>query len=134
MNIFSSSSFVPGSIAAVEESITSRVIVAVTEGTEVVMNLAKELVAVDTGELQASGYMTVTLSGQNVIGSVIFDAGHSAYVEFGTGIRGAASEGAGPGPYNPSWPGMPSQPFLRPALDSSWPNIFLAFKEAGFET
>lgn len=44
---------------------------------------------------------------------------YAAYVEFGTGVRGAASAGAGPGPYNPSWPGMVAQPYMRPALDNN---------------
>lgn len=97
------------------------------------MSEAQALVRVDTGDLQAKIHMTVTLSGQNVTGSVIADSDHAAYVEFGTGIRGASSEGAGPYPYDPLWPGMVAQPFLRPALDGSHPNILLAFRRQGFE-
>jgi hypothetical protein len=42
---------------------------------------------------------------------------YSPYPEFGTGRRGAASADAGPGPYDPDWPGMVPEPYQRPALD-----------------
>jgi hypothetical protein len=57
---------------------------------------------------------------------------HAAYVEFGTGQRGAASAGAGNGPYSETWPGMPAQPYLRPALDTARPAILGAFARRGF--
>jgi hypothetical protein len=41
---------------------------------------------------------------------------HAAYVEFGTGRRGAGSAPAGaPGGYDSHWPGMAAQPYLYPA-------------------
>ena len=46
--------------------------------------------------------------GNNLLGDV---------VELGTGVRGASSPGAGPGPYKLSWPGMAARPYLRPAWD-----------------
>ena len=38
---------------------------------------------------------------------------HGAYVEFGTGRRGAQT-GRAPGGYDGSWPGMAAQPYLFP--------------------
>jgi len=39
---------------------------------------------------------------------------HAAYVEFGTGVRGAAT-GAYDGGYDADWPGMVAQPYMFPA-------------------
>lgn len=58
-------------------------------------------------------------NGTSVCGTVSANMPYAAYVEFGTGIRGAASPGAGPYPYSSAWPGMVAQPYLRPALDSA---------------
>ena len=41
---------------------------------------------------------------------------HAAYVEFGTGVRGAQSVGAEVGGrYDADWPGMAAQPYMYPA-------------------
>lgn len=41
---------------------------------------------------------------------------HAAYVEFGTGRRGAQSGGRAPGgAYDGGWPGMAAQPYMYPA-------------------
>lgn len=92
----------------------------VEQAGEAVLGEAVSLVAVDTGELQSSGHVEVTAAGSlgQASAHVIFDSDHAGYVEFGTGIRGSASPGAGDGPYDPNWPGMPAQPYLRPALDN----------------
>lgn len=82
-----------------------------------VFETSQQLVPVDTGELKASGHVDVSQVGKQVFASIVYDAEHSVYVEFGTGQRGAASPGAGDGPYNPNWKGMPAQPYLRPAFD-----------------
>ncbi len=109
-----------------------RLVAAVTEGCEAVTIEAKALCPVDTGELQASIHVaSVELVGTVVTGSVVADAPHAAYVEFGTGIRGSESPGAGAGPYSPTWPGMPAQPYLRPALDSSHGAIVDAYSHQG---
>ncbi len=58
----------------------------------------------------------------NPNGRVIGASDHSAFVEGGTGQRGASEAPKGPGPkpeglsYNPEWPGMAAIPFLTPAL------------------
>ena len=80
----------------------------------------------DTGALRES--ITVELSeGATVVGTVGPHVDYAAYVEFGTGIAGANSPGAGAGPYNPNWPGMPAQPYMRPAFDEVKPTILDLF-------
>jgi HK97 gp10 family phage protein len=98
--------------------IDSAVAAGVQDWAQRVFDTSQELVPVDTGELKASGHMEVAQVGKQVFASISYDAEHSVYVEFGTGQRGAASAGAGPGPYSPKWPGMPAQPYLRPAFDA----------------
>ncbi len=81
---------------------------------------AKDLCPVDTGFLRDSiAASEPDETGKTVVGAVVASAPYSSFVEFGTGIRGAASPGAGKGPYSPTWPGQPAQPYLRPALDST---------------
>lgn len=105
----------------IRERITPAVLQATKEAAEVVLLEAQAIVPVDTGELKNSG--TVQLRDlepeATAIADVVFAAGHAAYVEYGTGVRGAASPEAGPYPYDPNWPGMPAQPYLRPALDTA---------------
>jgi HK97 gp10 family phage protein len=125
MNLTSFSRYQPRSGAGqfIEAKITQAVTHAITEWAERVLATAQVLVPVDTGALRESGHVEVSESGKTVYAAVVFDSPHSVFVEFGTGIRGAASPGAGPGPYSPTWPGMPAQPYLRPAFDEwrAWP-------------
>jgi HK97 gp10 family phage protein len=76
-----------------------------------------------TGELRDSGKIAVERTDRTITASVVFDAPHAGYVEYGTGRRGEASAGAGPYSYNPNWPGMEARPFLRPALDEERGNV-----------
>lgn len=103
--------------------VAGRLTPAVRAGVEAFANLvlseAQAIVPVDTGELRDSGSVVVEEQGKRVVASVVFSAGHAGYVEFGTGVRGAESAGAGPYSYNPSWLGMAAQPYLRPALDTA---------------
>lgn len=134
MNIRATSQFQPGNLAKLESLIVPRLIAASQEATGVVLAEAQAIVPVDTGELRESGYTEVKWEGQSVNGYVGFTSGHAGYVEFGTGIAGASSPGAGPYPYNPSWPGMPAQPYLRPAIDTARPAITEAFRARGFKS
>jgi HK97 gp10 family phage protein len=110
------------------------VVAAVTESAEAVAAEAQTIVPVDTGELRDSiAAGPVALIGTTVQGSVEATAPYAAYVEFGTGQRGEASAGAGPGPYSPDWPGMPAQPYMRPALDTARPAILEAFAKRGLK-
>lgn len=103
----------------IAERITPAVLQATQEAGQIVLLEAQAIVPVDTGALRESGQVTVRETDSSCIADVTFTAGHAAYVEFGTGIRGSESSGAGPYPYDPSWPGMPAQPYLRPALDTA---------------
>ena len=84
---------------------------------------AQAIVPVDTGELRDSGHVEMQDTDASIVADVIFDAPHSAFVEFGTGILGASSAGAGPFAYDPSWPGMTARPYLLPALEASKPDM-----------
>jgi HK97 gp10 family phage protein len=120
MNIRATATFTPRSDAGrfVSSKITPAVIEATSDIAQIVLLEAQALCPVDTGALRDSGRVDVQDSGAVAVGTVTFEKYYAAYVEYGTGQRGAASPGAGPYPYSPTWPGMPAQPFLRPALDT----------------
>lgn len=127
------------------EQIIPRAIAATAKATTLVANTARELAPVREGTLASSIQGEVALIGQTVEGGVEATAPHAAFVEFGTGERGAASphgelptEGV---PYtggwvydfrNQGWKGMPAHPFLRPALDINHRGILAAYAEEGF--
>jgi HK97 gp10 family phage protein len=98
--------------AKVDDAVTA----AITEWAEKVLTTAQSICPVDTGALRASGHVEVASTGKTAAVAVVFDAPYSIFVEFGYGQRGAASPGAGDGPYG-NRPGAPAQPFLRPAYD-----------------
>ena len=134
MNFRASSTYTPVDISRVMQRIVPQMVDAVTEGCEEVQVEAQDIVPVDTGDLRNSIMVqTVALEGSVVQGTVAANQPYAAYVEFGTGKRGAASPGAGPYPYTDSWPGMPSQPYMRPALDTARPAIIDAFAKRGFK-
>ena len=93
----------------------------VNNSLRLIYDRSQQLVAVDTGELKSSGAIVeATDKGGMATGSVVYTAGHAGYVEFGTGIRGSSSGGASSKvSYSSTWPGMPAQPYLRPAADES---------------
>jgi HK97 gp10 family phage protein len=119
INLRATAQYTPRSDAG--RFIASNIVPAVLEAAaamgQVVLLEAQAIVPVDTGELKASGRTAVRQTGSSVVADVEFTAPHAAYVEYGTGIRGQESAGAGPYPYSPTWPGMPAQPYLRPALE-----------------
>lgn len=127
------SSFKAGDFSRATARLVKAATAAVDAASEIVLGRAREIVPVDTGELVSSGGYTVEWKGKQVTGTISFTAEHAAYVEFGTGIRGASSPGAGPYAYNPDWPGMRAQPYLRPALDSSREEIRDEFSKQGFK-
>jgi len=146
VNPRASSGFKPGNLAAIEQEIINRVEVAVTESSVAVMDAAKILVPVDTGELRSSIAMQVELKGKIVVGTIYAGANHAAFVEYGTGLIGAAA----PHPPLPTegvpitgswiydykgqgWIGMAARPFLRPAYDASKNFILAAFRRQGFK-
>lgn len=134
MNFRSQVNVIPLDISKVIRLVVPRVVAAVTEGCAAVVAEAQIIVPVDTGDLQNSIHTaSVSVVGTVVEGVVTADSGHAAYVEFGTGIRGAESEGAGAGPYSPTWPGMPAQPYMRPSVDTARAAITEAYANQGFK-
>lgn len=101
----------------VQANIGPAVKAAVSESCELLKQRMIELVPVDTGRLRDSIAVSIEELPRTIRGSVGPDTPYAAYVEFGTGIRGQNSPGAGAGPYSSTWPGMPAQPYVRPALD-----------------
>lgn len=96
----------------------------------VVLEEARNHVAVDTGDLKDSiAAGEITDDGNRITGTVVATADHAGYVEFGTGRRGAGSSGAGPFSYNLNWPGMRAQPYMRPALDTARDKVLSEFKK-----
>ncbi len=111
----------------IAERITPAVRQATLDAGQIVLSEAQDVVPVDTGALRNSGQVTVRETDTSIIADVAFTEPYAAYVEFGTGIRGSQSPGAGPYPYNPAWPGMAAQPYLRPALDTARPEMLGEF-------
>ena len=130
MNLRASSTFRAGDFARLEALLVPKLIAGATAGANAVLEISQGLVPVDTGELKASGGTTVEWVGRKVTGYVTYGAYYAAYVEFGTGRRGAESAGAGPYPYKESWPGMAAQPYCRPALDIGRGQVLTAFEQA----
>ena len=120
----------PGAVADLIARIEGGAELGVTRWAEAVLAGAQAIVPVRTGELRSSGHLEVNRTRGQASAAVVFDAPYAVYVEFGTGQRGAASAGDGPGPYSPSWPGMPAQPYLRPAFDEQRGNAEPAVSEA----
>ena len=112
----------------IKQRITPGVVASVKAACSLVVDRAKQLVPVDTGELRNSIGYQVDVREMRITGVVFANADHAGYVEFGTGRAGAASKNPGPYPYNPNWPGMRAQPYLRLALDETQGIIIVLFK------
>lgn len=134
MNFRATSEFKPVDLSRIMQRIVPPLVAAVTESCTAVVGEAQVIVPVDTGELKDSIHTaSVELVGTEVRGVVTASAPHAGFVEFGTGVRGAESPGAGPYPYSSSWPGMMAQPYMRPALDTARSAIVEAFAKRGFK-
>lgn len=126
MNFRASASFTGLNLGVAQAAFAQASRLSVEQSAEIVLEEAEALVPVDTGELRESGHVEMI---SDTIAAVVFDSPHAAFVEYGTGIRGEASPGAGEGPYDPNWPGMVAQPYLRPALDTARPAIVEIFRD-----
>ena len=139
MNFSARSSFSGLNLAVAQAAFEQAARLSVEQGAEIVLEEAEAIVPVSgetknesgtSGELRDSGHVEMLVSsGPAPSAAVVFDAPYAAYVEYGTGVRGAASPGAGEGPYDPNWPGMVAQPYLRPALDTARPAIVEVFRD-----
>jgi HK97 gp10 family phage protein len=119
--ITATATFTPGASPreAIDVAVLVRLFASVRRAQRVVVDHAQAIVAVKTGELRSTiQALEPNDNGREIVGEVVATAPYAGYVEFGTGARGAASPGAGPFNYTLSWPGMPAQPYMRPALDS----------------
>jgi hypothetical protein len=132
MNFKANSQFRAAAFSAFESWLVPKLTRAADKAGSIVFNKSQDRVPVDTEELKLSGHYDVEWKGQSVTSTVAYDSGHAAYVEFGTGIRGAGSPGAGPYPYDLTWPGMVAQPYLRNSLDESLEEIKGVLKDEGF--
>jgi len=103
----------------VEVHITPAVRSAVEKSLKLIESSAKAKAPVDTGALRDSITSSIDDSGKTIVGQVGPHVPYAAYLEFGTGIAGAGSAGAGPGPYSSTWPGMIARPYMRPAIDEN---------------
>lgn len=119
MRIMATASYQGGRAGAIAEALAAAATRACSATADHVLTQASVLVPVESGELLGSGNVTHENDGVNPASQVNFDSEHAAFNEFGTGLRGASSEGRGPYAYDPDWPGMPATPYLRPALDAS---------------
>jgi len=119
-----------GNADAILAAVAAAVGRGVLAGADAVKTEAQLLCPVDTGALQASLTVSELSEDAGVAEAAVYtEVEYAPYVEFGTGIRGAASPGAGPGPYSPNWPGMVAQPYMRPALDTTTPAVVAAILE-----
>lgn len=112
--------FTPG--ANFKDALLEAVGRGVEAGARLVEAEAKATVTVDTGDVQSKIEARSAEQDRDARGGgdartavVVSGSDHGGYLEFGTGQRG---EGSGPGPYDPNWPGMVAQPYLRQALDT----------------
>jgi HK97 gp10 family phage protein len=104
----------------IEVRLKPGIVASVSAAQDLIVSEAQNLCPVRTGKLKASiKKLEPEFPGKTVVGAVVAEAEYAGYVEYGTGIRGSQSAGAGPYPYNPSWPGMEARPFLRPSLDTT---------------
>jgi len=105
----------------------------VQKWTEYVRGEAVDLCPVDTGELQQSIRATTEGRGNAVQGIVYTEKEYAAYVEFGTGKRGEASQ-ADTSPdvqvtYSHLIDGQPAQPYMYPALNNNVNRIMKGIRE-----
>jgi HK97 gp10 family phage protein len=98
----------------VEANVGPAVVASVEAACTTIQQRAQELCPVDTGALRESIAVEIDASGKTVVGRVVAGVDYAEYVEFGTGSRGDPAV-----PHRPDWPGMPAQPYMRPALDES---------------
>lgn len=144
MNFSASSKFTGLNVAAAVRTYQTANRLSVEQSAEVVLEVAQGLVPVRGGSLRESGHIEIEAAQSLTLASaeVIFDAPHAQFVEYGTGVIGEGSY-----PYdlpesgvpitggwvydykNQDWQGMEAQPYARPALDQSRPQIVEIFKD-----
>lgn len=104
-----------------------------TEAVTLVHGQAKALAPVDKGNLAGSIRMEIKKNNKELEGRVYTNTQYGPYVEFGTGIKGNGSypydiDGLKLA-YHETWAGMPSQPYMYPALKENEKYIKNLFKD-----
>lgn len=117
MGLRATASFTPSDVSGLIARVAAGATQGVQNAAEAGMNISLSLVPRDTGELAGSIALDSGTTGSSAWTSWGPDTPYDAYVEFGTGRRGAESSQAGPGPYDQNWAGMVPQPYMRPAMD-----------------
>lgn len=111
----STSTFTPNPLAL--DLVRRGILAGVQEVTQAVESQARAYAPVRTGYLVSTIESTAPEdNGSSVSATVAALAPYAVYVEYGTGMRGAAT-GGGEG-YG-SQPGMVAQPYMRPAIDEA---------------
>lgn len=95
-------------------SIGPAVVASVTAACKLIQDSAQAKCPVDTGALRASITTEINTSGSTTVGIVAPHMPYAEYVEYGTGRRGDPAV-----PHRQDWPGMPAQPYMRPAFEES---------------
>lgn len=92
---------------------------------------AKLLCPVDTGELRNSIQSKAEKTVTGVKGTVFTNKEYAPYIEFGTGQVGKATNTNTEVDvsYKEDWGGIPSQPFMYPALRNNKAKVLKAIKE-----
>lgn len=136
-----------GTAAAIIKRIGEGAKKGANEWAESTLTIAQALAPDRSGELRGSGHLDPQESSTAIDISVVFNAGHAGFVEFGTGVHGRGTypfqlpdegipiTGAWEYDYrNIDWPGMEARPYLRPAYeetkDNAVPMMDAAVKEA----
>ena len=98
---------------------------------ELVKGEAKTLCPVDTGDLRKSIRKSTKRYKGKIVAKVYTNSDHAAYVEFGTGKRGEASNTNSnvEVTYKQDWSGMEAQPYLYPALKNNEDRVMKNIKE-----
>ena len=98
---------------------------------ELVKGQAKELCPKDTGDLKKSIRKSTKRYKGKIVARVYTNSDHAAYVEFGTGKRGEASNTNSnvEVTYKQDWSGMEAQPYLYPALKNNEDRVMKNIKE-----
>lgn len=104
-------------IMAVGSDIEAAAARVIAEAAQEAMEDARENAPVGTGIRREPRLVdSFSCRAEGLYGEMKIANPHAAYVEFGTGMRGAQSAGAAAGGrYDPDWPGMAAQPYMQPA-------------------
>jgi len=113
---------------------TKRLRQAIGTATGIVLSDAKTLCPVDTGALRSSIHMSVRNADNDIVGRVYTNKEYAAYVEFGTGEKGASSDYPKASElglsYSPDRKGQVAQPYMYPALKQNQTKINRLIEDA----